>query len=69
MLGFIAGYLYGRRRQKYSRESLRIVIASLAVETGVPIEELLDDGRLWKMLERGHVSYDDCLNYIADVWG
>ena len=68
MIGFIAGYLYGRRR-KYTRESIRVVLASLSMETGVPMEELLDDNRLWRMLERGHVSYQHCLDYIADVWG
>jgi hypothetical protein len=69
MLGWIAAYAYLRKRRSYSNESVQVVIAALADETGVPIEELLADMNLWEMLRIGRASYDDCLNYIYTMWG
>lgn len=69
MLGWVAGYLYLRSRREAKRttrnrkEALRL-INDLAVVTGLPYSELVNDPDLYQIVTAGY-SELECLWYLS----
>jgi hypothetical protein len=69
VLGWVAGYLYLRSRREAKRttrnrkEALRL-INDLAVVTGLPYSELVNDPDLYQIVTAGY-SELECLWYLS----